>query len=142
MSAYISAKLRKQIQKDAGRRCGYCLSSETITGIPLEIEHLMPESLGGLTVRENLWLACHSCNKFKGDRLQAIDSVTKQSVLFFNPRIQKWSEHFRWSLDGTLIIGLTPCGRVTVEALQMNNEYAITARRSWVIVGWHPPEQI
>ncbi|RLT34340.1 MAG: HNH endonuclease, partial [Chloroflexi bacterium] len=31
------------------------------------------------------------------------------------------------------------CGRATVEALQMNNQTVVKARRRWVIGGWHPP---
>jgi 5-methylcytosine-specific restriction endonuclease McrA len=53
MSTYISTKLRQQVRTDAGRGCGYCLSSEILTGIPLEIEHIIPEARGGLTEREN-----------------------------------------------------------------------------------------
>ena len=140
MAAYISVELRRQVRTDAGRRCGYCLSSEVLTGIPLEIEHIIPESKGGLTERENLWLACHSCNKFKGDRTQAPDPTTDEVVLLYNPRAQNWPEHFRWNPDGTLIIGLTACGRATVEGLRMNNDYVIEARRFWAIAGWHPPD--
>jgi hypothetical protein len=110
-----------------------------LTGIPLEIEHIIPEAKGGSTERENLWLACHSCNKFKGDRTHAIDPLTKEFAPLFNPRTQKWREHFRWSLDGVLIIGLTSTGRATIEALQMNNDYVVEARRFWVLAGWHPP---
>ncbi len=58
----------------------------------------------------------------------------------FNPRLQKWSEHFRWSLDGTKIEGLTPIGRTTISVLKMNNPLIVTTRLRWVIVGWHPPE--
>jgi hypothetical protein len=42
--AYVSAELRRQVRRDAGRRCGYCRSSEVLTGIPLEIEHIIPQS--------------------------------------------------------------------------------------------------
>jgi hypothetical protein len=41
--------------------------------------------------------------------------------------------------DGTHIIGRTACGRATVKALKLNHSFAITVRRSWVSVGWHPP---
>jgi len=60
-------------------------------------------------------------------------------VPFFNPRTQNWHKHFHWSFDGTLIVGDTPYGRATIEALQLNNEYVVEARRAWVIAGWHPP---
>ncbi|MDM8559632.1 HNH endonuclease [Candidatus Parabeggiatoa sp. HSG14] len=136
---YIPVELRRQVRAEVGQRCGYCQSTEVITGIPLEVEHIIPESLGGKTVQENLWLACHSCNKFKGNRIQFADPLTKKMIPFFNPRTQNWSKHFHWNLDGTLIIGDTPNGRATIEALRLNNEYVVKARCAWVIAGWHPP---
>jgi len=136
---YIPVELRRQVQADASRRCGYCRSPEVLTGMPLEIEHIIPEAAGGLTVRENLWLACHRCNEFKGDRTQAIDPLTGESVALFNPRTQRWREHFAWSPDGTHIVGLTSCGQVTVRALRLNNDYVVEARRFWVEAGWWPP---
>jgi len=139
MASYVPVALQQQVREDAGHRCGYCLSSETITGIPLEIEHLIPESSGGSTVRENLWLACHRCNKFKGNRIEATDPVTTEVVALFNPRRQTWHEHFQWSVDGTRVLGITPSGRATVDVLQMNNPYVVEARRFWVFAGWHPP---
>jgi 5-methylcytosine-specific restriction endonuclease McrA len=50
---YVPTELRRQVRAEAGRHCGYCLSAEMITDIPLEIEHIIPESLGGKTVRIN-----------------------------------------------------------------------------------------
>ncbi len=41
---------------------------------------------------------------------------------------------------GDLIIGLTPIGRATIFALQMNNLVAVTVRRNWIAAGWHPPQ--
>jgi hypothetical protein len=32
--------------------------AETVVGTPMELEHRIPESFGGLTEEENLWLAC------------------------------------------------------------------------------------
>jgi hypothetical protein len=48
--------------------------------------------------------------------------------------------HFKWSDDGTEIIGLTASGRATVVALKLNNTFAIEARSNWVSAGWHPPK--
>lgn len=139
MASYVPVALRQQVRADAGKRCGYCCSSETLTGMPLEIEHIIPEAAGGLTVRENLWLACHRCNEYKGDRTQVDDPFTGERVALFNPRTQRWGEHFTWTLDGTQVVGLTSVGRATVEALQLNNQYVVAARRFWVEAGWHPP---
>lgn len=71
--SYISRSLREQVGKDARYRCGYCLTSARITGTAMEVDHIIPESLGGLTVRENLWLACSMCNDHKGNRIAAPD---------------------------------------------------------------------
>jgi hypothetical protein len=139
--AYIPVELRRQVRADAGGRCGYCHTPEALIGMPLEFEHLYPEARGGATVRENLWLACTRCNDFKGDRTDAVDSETGETVPLFNPRTQSWTEHFSWSPDGTLIIGLTPIGRATVVALHLNNEFIVVARRFWVEAGWWPPTE-
>ena len=139
MMSYVPAKLRRQVRSDAGRRCGYCLSSEALFGTPLEVEHIIPTAVGRQTVRANLWLACHRRNKLKGDRVQATDPLTGEVVPLFSPRNQRWRDHFKWSPDGALAIGTTACGRATVAALQLNNEYIVETRRFWVAAGWHPP---
>jgi 5-methylcytosine-specific restriction endonuclease McrA len=94
MTTNISATLCRQIRADAGERCGYCLSAETLMGVPLEVEHLHPESLGGQTMRDNLRLACYRCNKGKGNRIEAIDPLSEQSTPIFNPRLQLGANTF------------------------------------------------
>jgi 5-methylcytosine-specific restriction endonuclease McrA len=69
--AYVPQWLRARLAAQAGGRCGYCLSAETVTGIPLVVDHLIPEALGGLTEEDNLWLACSPCNLYKSDRVAA-----------------------------------------------------------------------
>jgi hypothetical protein len=39
-------------------------------------------------------------------------------VNLFNPRQDRWEEHF--NVNGLIIVGLTPKGRATVWLLQMN----------------------
>lgn len=136
---YIPVALRRQIREDAEARCGYCHTLEAFIGMPLEIDHLFPEALGGATVRENLWLACARCNDFKGDRIKAVDPQAGNEVPLFNPRTQRWQAHFRWSLDGSNIIGLTAIGRATVQALRLNNDFVLVARNFWLTVGRWPP---
>jgi len=137
--SHISAQLRHQIREDAGNRCGYCRASEILLATELVIDHILPESADGPTTRDNLWLVCTRCNQFKGSKTHATDPETGKVTALFNPRTQIWKEHLAWSRDGTRIIGLTACGRVTVKALHLNRELAILARRRWVSVGWHPP---
>ena len=136
---HVPKALRTLVTDDAAHRCGYCLSTEAIVGSPFEMDHLIPESLGGRTVRENLWLCCAACNERKGSRTSAFDSETDQRVRLFHPRRDKWTQHFRWTADCELIEGQTPIGRATVLALELNRPLLVTARRAWVQVGWHPP---
>jgi hypothetical protein len=136
----IPDRLRRIIRQQAGDRCGYCLAHQThVLGI-MEVDHIIPVAYGGPTVEQNLWLACGLCNRFKRDQYQSIDPETGVLTALFNPRTQLWNEHFRWSADGASAIGLTPCGRATVVALQLNNLVALHVRKSWVTVGWHPPK--
>lgn len=127
------------MREDAGNRCGYCRASELVTATELVVDRILPESTGGPTARENLWLVCACCNQFKGGKTRATDPQTDEVVPLFNPRTQTWTEHFAWSGEGTEIIGRTACGRATVEALRLNRELVVLARRRWVSVGWHPP---
>jgi hypothetical protein len=138
--AHISKTLRAKISQQARYRCGYCLTAEAIVGTPMEIDHIVPQSLGGPTVEANLWLACSLCNDHKGNRIAALDPETNEVVRLFDPRRQVWHEHFRWSALGDRIVGLTPVGRATVTALRLNRPTLVTARQAWVQVGWHPPQ--
>jgi hypothetical protein len=111
-----------------------------ITGARLVIDHIIPEAAGGQTAWENLCVACHSCNEFKGAQVDAQDSLTGERVPLFHPQRQLWHEHFCWSEDSSNILGLTPTGRATVAALNMNHSAIVEARRRWARVGWHPPQ--
>lgn len=139
-SAYVPVELRQRVAEEGRHRCGYCLSQEAITGQIMEIDHLFPRSLGGLTIEENLWLACSSCNDHKKNRVRVEDPRTGQLVKLFNPRYEIWSEHFEWVDGGSRIRGKTATGRATVEALHVNRLSVVRARRAWVEVGWHPPK--
>jgi len=138
--AHVPRRLRARVARTAGYACGYCRTPQSIAGFRLTIEHIVPEARGGKTVEANLWLACHACNEFKGDRVRGRDPRTGKRVRLWNPRRQKWHEHFAWSADGTEIVGLTPCGRATVVTLQLNRPELVAARWLWVQVGWWPPQ--
>ena len=45
-------------------QCAYC----TATGLPLEIDHVIPQSHGGSNRVANLVMACRACNLAKGDK--------------------------------------------------------------------------
>lgn len=100
--------LKEKIRLQAKNRCGYCLNPQDLMPYKLEIEHLYPQSLGGETIEENLWLACRECNSHKAAKIKAKDSLTGKTVKLFNPRRQNWHKHFEFSKDFSEIIGKTP----------------------------------
>ncbi|MCE7987368.1 MAG: hypothetical protein DYG89_39885 [Caldilinea sp. CFX5] len=52
--------------------------------------------------------------------MSAIDPRTGRSAPLFNPRLQRWGDHFRRSRDQLRIYGRTASGRATVALLQFN----------------------
>lgn len=137
---YLSTELRRQISQDANHRCGYCLCDEALTGTPMTVDYIVPLAVGGSSERDNLWLACRACNEFKHARTDAEDPDTGELAPLFNPRTDLWHTHFSWSADRTQILGLSPVGRATVIALQLNRPMLVRARRRWVLIGWPPAE--
>jgi len=136
----ISTATRAGLRREAEDRCGYCQTQQALAYGPLEVDHIIPTAAGGTDDRENLWLACRPCNLYKGKQVYGRDPQSGRRVRLFNPRRQAWRRHFRWSEDGTHIIGRTACGRATVIALNLNSPFAVETRRLWVDAGWHPPE--
>lgn len=137
---YIPKDVERRVRTAARNRCGYCLSPQHLVMARLEIEHIIPVSKQGSNDESNLWLACPLCNGHKGNKTEAADPETNRIVALFNPRTQMWSEHFRRSEDGIRIIGRTPNGRATVEALRLSDDSdALEVRSYWVMAGWHPP---
>ena len=108
MSELVSAHVAERVRSAARYRCGYCLSPQRLVMARLEIEHIVPRSAGGSNNESNLWLSCPLCNRFKSDRTEALDRVTGKTVPLFNPRAQRWSDHFQWTPDGLRILGVTP----------------------------------
>jgi hypothetical protein len=138
-SDHVAKKLRDLVAQQARHRCGYCLTSELVVGLPMEIDHLIPLVLGGPTIEENLWLACSACNGYKGRRISARDPESGQIVRLFNPREQSWHEHFLWVDSGSRIAGRTAIGRATAKELRLNRPLLVRARGVWIAAGWHPP---
>jgi len=106
--------------------------------VTFEIEHILPRSLGGLSEFQNLCLACPSCNRHKSNRVVGITDEGLESRLF-HPQLDHWFDHFDWSVDGTIIVGLSDTGTATINLLRMNRPQLVEVRSLWIIVGKHPP---
>jgi len=136
---HITAKIKQAIVERANGCCEYCRSQARFATQQFSVEHIKPRSVGGKTTLDNLALACQGCNNHKYNKIEAHDPVSSKMAPLYHPRQQQWYKHFSWSKDFTLIVGLTPTGRATVEALQLNREGLVNLRRVLYAAGEHPP---
>ena len=72
-------------------------------------------------------------------RMAALDPATDARVPLFHPRAHRWEAHFAWNDDFILMVGLTPTGRATIAALQLNRRGLVNLRRLLYAFGEHPP---
>jgi hypothetical protein len=126
------------VAERAGCRCEYCHAPEAIFNFPFEVEHVVPTSQQGSDDDLNLALACRACNLRKSDHLSSHDDVTGVEAPLFNPRQDRWAEHFQVETETAEILGCTPIGRATVARLQMNTPMQLEARRQWMRLGLFP----
>ncbi len=85
---------------------------------------------------ENLALACCFCNRFKGPNLSGMDPITGQVVRLFNPRQDRWEDHFAW--NAALLSGLTATARATIQTLRLNRADAVGVRQLLMREGVYP----
>ncbi|MDM8518402.1 HNH endonuclease signature motif containing protein [Anaerolineales bacterium HSG6] len=119
--------------------CEYCHSQVDFATQSFSVEHIIPRSQGGKTELNNLAFACPGCNGHKYTKTKGYDPVSGEFVPLYHPRLQKWSDHFCWNDSFTLMLGITPAGRATVETLQLNREGVQNLRYVLREMGKHPP---
>jgi hypothetical protein len=136
----ISEIIQAQIRQRANYLCEYCHASEQWQYVRFTVDHVIPLTQGGVDSLENLALACFHCNRRKSNNLTGIDPQLEIETPLFNPRRDRWYDHFIWSVDQLYIVGLTATGRATVAALAMNRERVIHIRAADRDVGRHPPK--
>ena len=129
---------RETVELRAGRRCEYCRAPQPVTGIRYHLEHVFPESLGGTDEIDNLALACPTCNFYKSNHLLGIDEEGLAGRPLFNPRKDRWQEHFEFDSASLRLKGKTPEASGTINRLRMNQTVQIEARRLWVELEIYP----
>lgn len=127
MSDTLPAETRALVVRRANGCCEYCLIREDDTFLSCEVDHIISRKHGGTDDEANLACACFHCNRRKGTDLGSLDAGG-QLVRFFNPRSDKWTEHF--SIEDTRIKPLTEIGSVTVRIFGFNDIARIAER-------WH-----
>lgn len=93
-------------------------------------------------IRQFVFLrAKHRCEYgHKFTKTHATDPISKLTVPLYHPRLMDWRNHFTWSDDYTIMMGITPIGRATIEALQLNRAGNVNLRSVLLLVGLHPPK--
>jgi hypothetical protein len=125
----IGQPLRREIAARAGGRCEYCLMPEWALLAGCEVDHVISRKHGGQTDAANLALSCARCNRAKGTDIGSIVPETGQFSRLFNPRTDKWAEHF--ALDGARLAGKSAIGRVTITLLRLNDDERVL-ERTWL----------
>jgi hypothetical protein len=140
-SVRLSLQTRQTVAQRAQGLCEYCQSPEAYCPDSFTVDHVIPRQQGGTDDLENLAWACFGCNGRKHTKTKGSDPQTQQSAPLFNPRQQSWSDHFAWCGDLQTVIGITPCGRATVETLDLNRLSVVNLRRILMKVGEHPAQK-
>lgn len=92
----VPAAMSAMVARRAGSRCAYCQLSQAGQKATFHVDHVHPRAAGGETTSDNLALACVSCSLRKGARRAGADPETGEDAPLFNPRTQRWADHFQW----------------------------------------------
>jgi hypothetical protein len=132
MARWISDQLRQTIADRANLLCEYCLIAEADTFYGCEVDHIISLKHGGSSEPDNLAYACALCNRAKGTDVGSV-STNGEFTRFFNPRTDRWVEHFR--LEQATIIPLTEIGEVTARILGFNDSARLHEREELIRFG-------
>lgn len=132
----LGRKIREEVARRARFRCEYCRIHDLDAGFPHQADHVVSVKHGGQSGLDNLAYACAICNRRKGSDIASIDPITGELVGLFNPRQQRWSDHFR--LDAEWIIPVTRIGEATARLLGLNLTERLAERRLLQSLGRYP----
>jgi 5-methylcytosine-specific restriction endonuclease McrA len=136
----MQMEIRKLVKDRANHICEYCLALSQYAFHPFCVDHIIPISKQGSHLPDNLAFACQHCNNCKYNKYEHPDPLTGKIIPLYNPRKSKWSDHFVWDEDDSVIVGITSIGRATVSCLKMNREEAVNLRAALKQYGVHPPK--
>jgi hypothetical protein len=129
----MASSRRNQVRDRAGDRCEYCQLPQSCTTLPHELDHVRARKHRGLQTPANCCWACAHCNAYKGSNAAGYDPQTDELVPLFNPRTDRWADHFVWR--GPTLVGKTPVGRATIDVLRINHPDRVEHRRLLTAAG-------
>lgn len=132
----IPPALKEAVRERAGGRCEYCRMPEAGALFAHEPDHVIAAQHRGTTHLDNLALACIQCNRLKGPNIASVDPETNRIVPLFNPRTERWLEHFR--AQGGRIVPLTPAARATAALLNFSDPDREQSRQRFWLAGQFP----
>jgi len=148
-------RIRLAVRLRARDACEYCLMPTTGQ---FHIDHIIPSThwedyMGGRLPElppdmprrgtdhlDNFAWACPFCNVAKGQ--QTVRRLGRDSHRLFDPRHDHWEEHFVFLHNYLFIVGVSPVGEATEQALQFNSgriNGPLGARHDAVLVRRYPP---
>ena len=136
MTSDVSEELRAEVARRAGQRCEYCLIHEGDAGFSQQVDHIVSRKHGGSSALDNLAYACLLCNRHKGSDVAGIDPHTGEVVRLFNPRSDRWTDHFR--LERAVTEPVSSIGSATARLLRLNAPERISERRLLQSLGRYP----
>lgn len=147
--------VRLAVRLRARDACEYCLMP---TFGKYQVDHIVPARLwasrsidrisalepdrhrSGPDHLDNLAWACSFCNLGKGEQITGMSG--RRRFRLFDPRRDRWSDHFFYLHRHLLIAGLPGIGKATERALQFNDarpEGPIGTRHEAIVAGRYPP---
>jgi 5-methylcytosine-specific restriction endonuclease McrA len=130
---------RRRVADRARYRCEYCQLPQAYTSLPHEIDHVRARKHHGRTSLRNLCWAYAACNAAKGPNIAGYDPETDELVPLFNPRQDRWDEHFAW--DGPRLRGHSAIARATIDVLRINALQRVAHRRKLMALGLFSPSE-
>lgn len=131
------ARVRLAVAGRARGVCEYCLLP---TGGQFQIDHIIPPARGGRDHLDNFAWCCPFCNRAKGQHVTF--RVGRRASRLFDPRRDRWEEHFVFAHHHLFIVGVTAIGEATERALGFNDnrlDGPLGARHDAVMVDRYPP---
>lgn len=111
---------------------------QSLQGATFHVEHVVPSFAGGSDELDNLAWACPSCNLHKANRTEVGSSGTSEPIPLFDPRTDRWSDHFEW--DDYSLAGKSDIGWATIAALVLNHDRRLKIRQAEQLCGMFPPD--
>jgi len=128
--------LRQATAARADFRCEYCHVREAVSFYRFHLEYIKSRKHGGATISENIAYSCPECNAHKGTDIGTFTDNDEYLIRFFNPRKDRWSEHFE--IDDAGIFGTTEIGKATEKILRFNDTERLIYRRQLMRLGLYP----